>query len=277
MTTLYAETKLEDRWKSIRKVGKIKEQQLLTRLIGTLFVLVVGIFIGANWFGNENYNSSIYTELLSILVTVGILDTLNRYRTGQQNERITQDQLIQQVGSHDHVTASIAIRHLRGRGWLTGDKGILQGANLFRADLKGADLWGANLKNCVLDNANLQGINFRQVDLTQADLRRTNLNDARLEGANLAGASLDSAFLRNAGLLRANLRNSNLTATVFEEAHLWQADLRGAYMMYANLDGVRFKNTLFDENTTLPDGKKWTRMTDMQYYGAIVEDEDITR
>ena len=54
----------------------------------------------------------------------------------------------------------------------------LRGANLWGANLLGADLWGANLQ--------------------VADLRGANLQGANLQGANLRGANLQVANLRGA-------------------------------------------------------------------------------
>jgi len=66
----------------------------------------------------------------------------------------------------------------------------LQGANLRGANLQGADLWNANLQD-----ADLQG----------ADLWNANLQDADLRGANLRGA-----YLSRADLLRSQYQISNL-------------------------------------------------------------------
>jgi hypothetical protein len=71
------------------------------------------------------------------------------------------------------------------------------------ADLRGADLCGADLRD-----ASLRG----------ADLRDANLRDASLRGANLCGADLRDANLRGANLCGADLRGADLCG----------ADLRGA-------------------------------------------------
>ena len=78
-----------------------------------------------------------------------------------------------------------------------------------RADLRNADLWGANL---------------RDANLWDADLRNANLRDAGLQRADLRGADLRGADLRNANLRDANLRDANLW-----DANLRNADLWGAY------------------------------------------------
>ena len=77
-----------------------------------------------------------------------------------------------------------------------------------RANLRGAHLWEANL---------------READLRGADLREANLREADLRGADLRGAHL----------WRANLRGAHLWGTDLREANLREADLRGADLDYS--------------------------------------------
>jgi len=73
-------------------------------------------------------------------------------------------------------------------------------ANLWGANLKGADLKGANLWGADLQDANLRGANLWGADLQDANLRGANLQDANLRGANLQDANLQDANLRGANL-----------------------------------------------------------------------------
>ena len=66
--------------------------------------------------------------------------------------------------------------------WLEGDK------TGERANLRGANLWGANL-----ERANLEGANLWCANLEGANLERANLWCANLRGANLRGANLEGA------------------------------------------------------------------------------------
>ncbi|EJK1968143.1 pentapeptide repeat-containing protein [Salmonella enterica] len=74
--------------------------------------------------------------------------------------------------------------------WITSMRESGSRANLRDADLCGADLRGANL--C---GADLRGANLRGADLCGANLRDANLRDANLCGANLRGANLRGADL----------------------------------------------------------------------------------
>ena len=83
--------------------------------------------------------------------------------------------------------------------WLWGD------ANGKRANLYGADLYGAGLRGANLYGADLRGANLRGSDLYGADLRGANLRGANLRGADLYGADLRGANLRDADLYGADL------------------------------------------------------------------------
>ncbi|EEK7059022.1 pentapeptide repeat-containing protein [Salmonella enterica] len=94
--------------------------------------------------------------------------------------------------------------------WITsmresGSRADLRDADLFGANLRDADLFGANLRGANLCGADLFGADLRDADLFGANLRGANLCDADLFGADLRGADL-----RDADLFGANLRGANL-------------------------------------------------------------------
>ncbi|EHR7010718.1 pentapeptide repeat-containing protein [Salmonella enterica] len=92
-----------------------------------------------------------------------------------------------------------------------------------RADLRGADLYGANLCDANLRGADLCGANLRGADLRGANLCGANLCGADLYGADLCGANLCGANLCDANLYGADLCGANLCG-----ANLYGADLCGA-------------------------------------------------
>jgi hypothetical protein len=100
---------------------------------------------------------------------------------------------------------------------------VLCGADLRDADLCGADLCGAVLCGAVLRDAVLCGADLRDADLRGADLR-----DADLRGAVLCGADLSRAVLSRADLRGAVLSCAVLSRAVLSRANLRGADLRGA-------------------------------------------------
>ncbi|EIS4198853.1 pentapeptide repeat-containing protein [Salmonella enterica] len=109
-----------------------------------------------------------------------------------------------------------------------------------RADLRDADLCGANLCGADLRGANLRGANLCGADLRGANLRGANLCGADLRDADLCGANLCGADLRDADLRGANLRGANLCGADLRDADLRGANLRGANLCGANLPDLTF-------------------------------------
>jgi uncharacterized protein YjbI with pentapeptide repeats len=83
-------------------------------------------------------------------------------------------------------------------------------ADLIRANLSGADLIGANLREANLIRANLIGANLREADLIRANL----------SGADLIRANLREADLSGADLIGANLREANFTVELKDTVNL---------------------------------------------------------
>jgi uncharacterized protein YjbI with pentapeptide repeats len=79
----------------------------------------------------------------------------------------------------------------------------LQGADLWRADLREANLQEADLREADLRRAQMQG-----ADLQEADLRRAQMQGADLRGAQLQGADLRGAILRGADISGAHLQDA---------------------------------------------------------------------
>jgi Pentapeptide repeats (8 copies) len=155
---------------------------------------------GWNWkrFVEQVY-SNLGIELVSISLTVLVIEALNERRTIQERK----EELILQMGSPDNSFAIEAVRILRQKGWLTD------------GSLKGSYLWDANLRDANLDRA----------DLRYVTLINANLQSANLGGANLQGVRLTKANLKGAWVGYTNLR----------EAELMSADFSNTYLRYANL------------------------------------------
>jgi hypothetical protein len=105
------------------------------------------------------------------------------------------------IFSHECENNSVAI---------TVQAAINAKANLRSADLYGADLYGANLRSADLYGADLRSADLRSANLGGANLGSANLYGANLRSANLGGANLGSADLRSANLYGANLRSADL-------------------------------------------------------------------
>ena len=134
--------------------------------------------------------------------------------------------------------------------WLNNQGG--KRANLTYADLRDAELTGANLtyanltyadlRDAELTGANLRGVNLRGADLTDANLRDASLINADLTGANLRGANLTGASLRDASLRGADLTGASLRDASLRGADLRDANLRGADLRDADLTGADLRD-----------------------------------
>lgn len=154
-----------------------------------------------------DYYANVSSEMVSIAITVLIIDTLDRRRDEkerrarehareQMKRQRYQSELIRQMGSKINRDARRAIEALRAEGWLENgslDMVKLPNAQLEEADLrwarlKRAQLYRATLKGANLFGADLEGIHLAGADLTGAQMGRCNLYRAYLEGVNFTGA-----------------------------------------------------------------------------------------
>lgn len=259
-----------------------RQYRFFYQILGGLLLVGLGVWIGSLLFsGDEGYSTNLYTEVLSIGVTVFVLDLLARHREEQRQEHELKLKLIREAASQVNDIANHAVEELRQRGWLEGEDGALKGANLFGANLQRVNLWGVNLAGAMLDHARLQAAVLHKALLDGASLRWANLQGAVLQRAQLAGACLRSAnlqgaifwmaFLARADLKRANLQECVLWQANLQEADLSQADLRraqleGADLTGGNLDDAALEDAEFDRHTILPDGRLWTADTDMRCF-----------
>jgi uncharacterized protein YjbI with pentapeptide repeats len=141
--------------------------------------------------------------------------------------------------------ASLRFAQLQGQFPEAATQGApigLTGANLMEAQLQGAYLMNAELREANLNFANLMGAFLWGAQLQGASLFWANLN-----GADLWGANLQAARLQGAHLAGADLTDSVLWQTDFQDATLTLADLRGALFQATKL-GFRGDNILVDDN-----------------------------
>ncbi|GAB4530726.1 MAG: hypothetical protein OHK0046_51450 [Anaerolineae bacterium] len=260
------------------------------RLSGALLFLGIGVWIGARLFAGDapliddtGYYTNIFTEILSVILTIGVLNYLAERREDKRREREDKARLVREAGSPVNATAVNAVRELRERDWLEGEDSALKGARLHLANLSAANLSFANLSATNLSFANLSAANLSFANLNKTDFDTTNLSGADLKLANLSGASLYEANLSGADLELANLSGTFLLRTNLSGAILYRANLSEAILYEANLEHAHIDvsdevdsegnpiRTLFDEHTTLPDGSKWTPDVDWSKFGAFTD------
>lgn len=268
------------------------------QLVVGLFLLVIGVWIGSRLFAADNgYGTNLYTEVLSIGVTVLVLNVLAQRR----EDRRELQRLKALMASNENVVTQIAVAELKSRGWLYDgslkevnlESANLQGAKLTGANLQEANLFVANLQGALLQGANLQGVTLMVANLQEANLFRANLEGAKLGSADLQGTVLWEAILQGIDLSGMNLQDAKLEGAKLHGADLsganiqgatfMRAELRGADLMDANLQGTNLKSANLthanmydvkcDENTILPNGEQWTPNVDWSEFGAVeIED-----
>lgn len=215
-----------------------------------LFAVVVAVFGYINqhsaltWTNIlGDFYANVSSELLSIVVTVVVLDRL--YQRRQDNKELTRLKTL--LASNERSVTQIAIAELKALGWL--EDGTLQGALLPIANFEETDIQQANLASAYLGGANLQKANLIFINLYRANLEHANLQQSMLMGANLREALLNGANLNNANLEHANMQFARLKHT--------------------NMAGVQC-----NQNTVLPNGENWSPNVDWSDFGAVeIEDE----
>jgi uncharacterized protein YhdP len=104
---------------------------------------------------------------------------------------------------------------------------------------------------------------FRQAELKRADLSGAQLDESAWSCAILQKANLSTASLRGADMQKADLRMTNLRMTNLQGANLSLVILKRANLRGANLQGAIMSDAKLDESTILPDGTKWIPGTDL--------------
>ncbi len=232
-----------DRQTEIRTIHRRFSQ--FYRIGGGLLLVLIGVWIGSLLF-SDGYATNIYTEMLSIFVTILVLDRLNEWRNTQQLKK----QLIREASSRDNSTALNAVDWLRSEKWLTvnDESPLLMGEKLSRASLENAYLYEANLQNTILYKCNL----------SHADLSKANMIDTFLHRATLDHTSLFNTDFRQAALGNVSLRS----AKYIETAHFDERTILPDALPIKDESGQTIKN---DIGHYVYD-KYWTPDTDMTRY-----------
>ena len=138
---------------------------------------------------------------------------------------------------------------------ITTPHGTFKGDNI-EAILKehGYDcLHDADLRYADLRCANLHGANLHDADLRDAYLGCANLSDAYLGCADLHGADLSHADLSDADLGYAGLGYADLSHADLHDADLRYADLRYANLSHADLSDANHVQLSIAKTSILPD------------------------
>lgn len=206
-------------------------------------ILLLFFVLGLNSFNDTNsYLMNIFTEGLSIGITVFIIDRFSTWR----NQR---DLYTLQVASQSNEMAKEAISWITYNSMLAETSSILTNGYFKFANWSDAVMWKANLEKANLEEAQLVRTRFADANLNNANLRwancrQANFRDAKLQNSNLYGANLDGTRFLGSDLTGANLERA--TITKYTE-------------FYEDKRATRNK----EYTCILPDKKLWTQETDM--------------
>jgi Pentapeptide repeats (8 copies) len=154
--------------------------------------------------------------------------------SGQPSAQIAPKDLHRLVTWSPDVQAAMTV--VARRDVEDGHEDIL---NLIGVDLRMAELTGANLSGAVIRESCLQRTILARANLRKADLARSNLEGADLRDADLSGA---------------RLRRANLRSVDFGGAHLQSADLEHSDLRLAILRGANLEGATAATDTRWPDG-----------------------
>ncbi len=120
------------------------------QVLGGGALVLLSVLIESGWYRwDSGYGRTLYTELISIAVTVAIVDRLNQRRATEQLKK----RLVCEADSRSNNMAVSAIDWLRAKGWLTGEERLLHDEFLRSANLQGTDLCNANLEDANIPDA----------------------------------------------------------------------------------------------------------------------------
>lgn len=155
-------------WQTIRNIHR--DYAGFYKVFGGIILIVFGTWIGSIIFASDGgYATNLYTEILSIGITIFVLDRLARRR--EVRER--QEQLVINAASVSNETAKQALDEMWRRGW-RGD--LLAGKGLTGANWQDAHFGNADLSNSELYLANLENSDARYVDFSGTNLRKAKLD-----------------------------------------------------------------------------------------------------
>ncbi len=264
--------KIGDWWNS----KEMRQSRPALILIIAFFVLVFFYKHGLDVISktDDDYTLNVHTEVfgfaLALLVTVYVIDNLNRRRDDQRRKQELIDRLLREVRSPEAVIARHALHEIRDRGMLTGDNGLLKGQNLSGMKWEGSVLDRANLACAVLPYSCLQGAQLNEAYFEGATLWFSNLErvqcsvganfrDTKMNGATFAEARLYYVDFLNADLQETDFGNSFLFGTKLKNANLRTAKIKYAQInevsfLEADLFGAEIENNFYHGRIVLPDG-----------------------
>lgn len=235
---------MNTRWQEIRTLHR--DHRFFYRILGGAILVGLGVLIGASIFAEKqlDYLMSLFTNVLSIFVTVFVLDELARRRDERINEQEAKARLIREMRSIDNAISQLAVDELRAKGWHKD------------GTLRGKSLSGANLEGLRLHEFDFEGTNFSGANLQNTILYRANLSGCEFSGAKMQGVKMIESNLSNASLTAANLKGAILFQADCKSASFLNAYMKKASLLEANIQDAEYMETIeYDMETRMPDNQ----------------------
>jgi hypothetical protein len=256
----------------------------------TVIVIVVGtlILIGANTI--PDFFNSIFIEVISVVVTVGIIDRLNRNRDKQAQDEIQRvlsanyGQVTSMPESHKHFLEMVVRQLFTGHETKWFDLSGYMGHSI--------KINHATLSLFTIFDTTWKLSDFSHTCFKYCDLRESNFSDCRFVGSYFSKCRLgdlhagtipsdfadvsfrDSVFedshMRSCRFNRVSFRDAKITNCSLVGSILNATDLQGADFTGSDLEGVHIGIVQCDSTTILPDGScyipsaglaQWERFT----------------
>lgn len=155
-------------------------------------------------------------ELLSIAITVLIIDTLNKKRSEDERKR----ELILQMGSPSNDFAIEAVRLLDHHNWVKDGSlrkqfftyANLENVILLAADFSHSTIIESTFKNAELEDTTFHGCRFEYCNFENIEFAHINMSDSELIGC----------FFRNANM--SNIHPLNWKNTILPDGTIWTPD-----------------------------------------------------
>lgn len=129
-------------------------------------------------------------------------------------------------------------------------KSNFSGANLYKTNLMRATMAGSMAAGASLEYVQSYRTNFENTDFTnasfgKAELQRANFSGANLSGVNFSKADLGRAKFDNAILNNNNFERANLSRVDFSKAKLsGKFQIKNAYLLQTNIETVDFSGAV---------------------------------
>lgn len=248
-----------------------------------LVAVLVGIMIGLGFNAIQGFDRDLYLEVISIVLTVGVLNVLERYRDKRRQVALHNTlnwNYGKNVGQPEpHRVFFEMIVH-----------GALSGYKTTWFDIRGFKCKGFRIRKAWFEKCNMRDTGWEQCDFGRSqfywvDLQRATfvncllryvvLEYCKLEKVQINGASLKGAKLiinMNEGwLVDVDLANADLSESSFESVYFSDIDLRGANLDKVSLAGAQLSNIRCDGSTRLPDGTSYNASKGMEQFKRFVD------